>query len=89
MIAGQPPFKAASEYLTFKKIVRLDYAFPPNFPPAARDLIERLLVLDPAARLPLAKISPFIVAANHQPRATLDSALLSRRLTRPAQLALL
>ena len=40
-------------------------------------------------RLPLAKICPFIVAANHQPRGTLDSALLSHRLTRPAQLALL
>ena len=40
-------------------------------------------------RLPLAKICPFIVAANHQPRGTLDSALLSHRLTKPAQLALL
>ena len=40
-------------------------------------------------RLPLGKIGPFIVAANHQPRASLDSALLSSRLVKPAQLALL
>jgi len=51
LLAGRPPFKAASEYLTFQKIVGLEYEFPPGFPPAARDLVERLLVLDPARRL--------------------------------------
>jgi 3-phosphoinositide dependent protein kinase-1 len=51
LLAGRPPFKAASEYLTFQKIVGLDYEFPPGFPAAARDLVERLLVLDPARRL--------------------------------------
>ncbi|KKA27477.1 hypothetical protein TD95_001968 [Thielaviopsis punctulata] len=51
LLAGRPPFKAATEYLTFQKIVNLEYEFPPGFPPAARDLVERLLVLDPARRL--------------------------------------
>ncbi|RDA86618.1 hypothetical protein CP532_1052 [Ophiocordyceps camponoti-leonardi (nom. inval.)] len=51
MLAGRPPFKAASEYLTFQKIVNLDYEFPPGFPPLARDLVERCLVLDPDMRL--------------------------------------
>ncbi|KAL2265147.1 hypothetical protein VTJ83DRAFT_6247 [Remersonia thermophila] len=51
LLVGRPPFKAATEYLTFQKIVGLEYEFPPGFPPAARDLVERCLVLDPARRL--------------------------------------
>jgi 3-phosphoinositide dependent protein kinase-1 len=53
LLSGRPPFKAANEYLTFQKIVGLDYEFPPGFPPVARDLVERLLVLDPSRRLSL------------------------------------
>lgn len=44
MLAGKPPFKAPNEYLTFQKIINLEYTFPPDFPPHARDLIEKLLV---------------------------------------------
>lgn len=51
LLAGRPPFKAGSEYLTFQKIVNLEYDFPHGFPAAARDLVERCLVLDPARRL--------------------------------------
>jgi 3-phosphoinositide dependent protein kinase-1 len=53
LLSGRPPFKAANEYLTFQKIVGLDYEFPQGFPAAARDLVERLLVLDPSRRLSL------------------------------------
>ena len=53
LLAGRPPFKAGNEYQTFQKIVNLDYSFPDGFPPAARDLVEKLLVLDPAERLPI------------------------------------
>lgn len=56
LLAGRPPFKAANEYQTFQKIVGLEYEFPPGFPPAARDLIERLLVLDPSRRLSIEHI---------------------------------
>ncbi|KAK8134067.1 kinase-like domain-containing protein [Apiospora sp. TS-2023a] len=56
LLAGRPPFKGGSEYLTFQKIVELDYTFPPGFPPAAQDLIERLLVLDPERRLTIEHI---------------------------------
>jgi 3-phosphoinositide dependent protein kinase-1 len=51
LLTGRPPFKASNEYQTFQKIVGLDYEFPSGFPPAARDLVERLLVLDPERRL--------------------------------------
>ncbi|RAO64510.1 uncharacterized protein BHQ10_000522 [Talaromyces amestolkiae] len=60
LLAGRPPFKAANEYLTFQKIVALEYEFPTGFPAVARDLVERLLVLDPARRLPIEHIK------NHQ-----------------------
>ena len=56
LLAGRPPFKAANEYLTFQKIVALDYKFPQGFPEVAKDLVERLLVLDPASRLSIEHI---------------------------------
>ena len=56
LLAGRPPFKAANEYLTFQKIVALDYEFPAGFPLVARDLVERLLVLDPTRRLQIEHI---------------------------------
>ncbi len=53
LLAGRPPFKAGNEYQTFQKIVGLEYTFPDRFPVVAKDLIEKLLVLDPADRLPI------------------------------------
>ena len=56
LLAGRPPFKASNEYQTFQKIVALNYEFPKGFPKVAQDLVERLLVLDPAQRLPIEHI---------------------------------
>ncbi|KAG9243487.1 kinase-like domain-containing protein [Calycina marina] len=56
LLAGRPPFKASNEYQTFQKIVNLEYEFPPGFPHAAKDLVERLLVLDPQRRLSIEHI---------------------------------
>lgn len=56
LLAGRPPFKAGNEYQTFQKIVALDFHFPDGFPAVARDLVERLLVLDPSKRLPIEHI---------------------------------
>ena len=60
LLAGRPPFKAGNEYQTFQKIVALDYEFPRGFPEVARDLVERLLVLEPQRRLTIEHIK------NHQ-----------------------
>lgn len=51
MIAGKPPFKATNEYLTFQKIVKLQFAFTAGFPMVIRDLIKKILVLHPKDRL--------------------------------------
>lgn len=56
LLAGRPPFKAGSEFLTFQKIINLEYGFPNGFPPAARDLVERCLVPDPTRRLTIEHI---------------------------------
>lgn len=51
MVSGLPPFRAGSEYLIFQKIINLEYEFPEGFDSDAKDLVEKLLVLDPAERL--------------------------------------
>ena len=56
LLAGRPPFKAGNEYQTFQKIVALEYDFPRGFPAEARDLVERLLVLEPQRRLTIEHI---------------------------------
>ncbi|KAH8547956.1 3-phosphoinositide-dependent protein kinase 1-like protein [Umbelopsis sp. PMI_123] len=51
LLAGKPPFKAATDWLIFEKIRKLDYSFPVSFPAVAKDLVQKLLVLDPQTRL--------------------------------------
>ncbi|XP_040295298.1 3-phosphoinositide-dependent protein kinase 1 [Bufo bufo] len=51
LVAGLPPFRAGNEYLIFQKIIKLEYDFPEKFFPRAKDLVEKLLVLDPTKRL--------------------------------------
>ena len=48
---GRVPFRDGSEYLTFQKILALDYTIPPKCPAAAKDVIEKLLVIDPGKRI--------------------------------------
>ncbi|CAH2091247.1 unnamed protein product [Euphydryas editha] len=51
MISGLPPFRASNDFLTFQKILKMDYEFPEGFPAEAKDLVEKLLVLDHTKRL--------------------------------------
>ena len=51
MLAGRPPFRDASEYLTLERVSTRDFSFPLGFPPDARDLVDRLLADDPPDRL--------------------------------------
>ncbi|KAJ3632062.1 hypothetical protein Zmor_024833 [Zophobas morio] len=51
LIAGWPPFRGGTDYLTFQKVSNLDYTIPDGFPEEAADLIKQILVLDPQQRL--------------------------------------
>lgn len=44
MLSGTSPFKDASEWLIFQRIIARDIRFPDYFSAEARDLIDRLLV---------------------------------------------
>lgn len=51
MISGLPPFRAGSEYLIFQKILERDLQFPDGFNKLAKDLVQRLIQIDPHKRL--------------------------------------
>lgn len=55
---GNPPFKGATEYLTFEKIIHLNYSYNPNspIPNDVRFIIDRILVNDPKKRYKIADI---------------------------------
>lgn len=50
MLSGTSPFKDASEWLIFQRIIARDIRFPDYFSQEARDLVDRLLDLDPSRR---------------------------------------
>lgn len=56
MIAGKPPFKATNEYLTFQKVMKVQYAFTAGFPTVVRDLVKRILVKQMDQRLTISEI---------------------------------
>ncbi|XP_059172685.1 3-phosphoinositide-dependent protein kinase 1-like [Physella acuta] len=50
-LSGSMPFRSGNEYQTFQKIVKVEYDCPEGFPPLAKDLVAKLLVLEPTERL--------------------------------------
>ena len=44
MIVGKPPFRTATDYLTFQRILRRDMEYPEGMDEGARELIDRCLV---------------------------------------------
>jgi aurora kinase, other len=75
-ICGHPPFEAEGQTETCKRIVSLNYKFPPHCSKEAMDFISRLLRRDPKQRMPLSKVKshPWIIhqlaAANAAAAAT-------------------
>ncbi|KAJ7647509.1 kinase-like protein [Roridomyces roridus] len=51
MIAGRFAFNDKSDYLTWQKVKKVEYDFPSGFDAQAQDLVQKLLVHDPLARL--------------------------------------
>ncbi|WVO13382.1 hypothetical protein L204_100997 [Cryptococcus depauperatus] len=49
-ITGKPPFRAATDYLTFQRILKLEMSFPEGFDEQAEELVNSCLKLDPMQR---------------------------------------
>lgn len=44
MLAGMPPFRGATEYLTFQQVLKAEFEFPEKFDEQAKDLVQQMLV---------------------------------------------
>lgn len=62
---GAPPFRGGSEYLIFQKILKLEYDFPDDFSEEAKDIIKKLLVLEPKERLGASDETPYLSLREH------------------------
>lgn len=56
MICGYLPFEDKNTSKLYEKIMKGDFSFPPFVSPDAKDLIGKLLTVDPKARIPICKI---------------------------------
>jgi len=61
-LVGSPPFEAEGQTETYRRIAQVDLKFPPYLSADAKDLMSRVLVRNPKARLPLSECMnhPFI-----------------------------
>ena len=55
-LVGMPPFKAGSEYLTFQKVLHLEYTIPKGLDSDIVNLLQRILILNPEDRIPIKDI---------------------------------
>lgn len=55
---GNPPFKGQTEYLTFEKIINVDYSYKPSLPLPSDvvSIIDQILLADPSKRLTIPQI---------------------------------
>lgn len=53
---GVPPFKGTTEYLTFEKIVAVEYSYRNAVPPSVKEIIDQILVLEPQSRLTIPQL---------------------------------
>jgi len=65
MLTGLPPFQSQSEYLIFQKIQKLEYSFHEGFDEHAKDLIKRLLVIEPSDRIGARDSAPYSSIRSH------------------------
>jgi len=51
LLAGEPPFRGGSDYLTFRRVQARLFHMPEGMPPDAADLVDNLLASNPNERL--------------------------------------
>jgi aurora kinase, other len=55
-LVGSPPFEAAGQQETYRRITNVDLSFPEDMSAEARDLIAKLLVYDTKSRMSLSEV---------------------------------
>lgn len=65
LLSGQHPFWGNHEYQIFQKIVKLEYEIPAGFNADAKDLVTKLLVLDPTQRLGCQEMGGYDTLRSH------------------------
>jgi polo-like kinase 1 len=91
LLIGKPPFETSDTKTTYKRILKNNYSFPSNVPISeeAKDLIKKILLLDPAKRPtlddimahPFIKNNPSKPIVNQQNDSQGSSSLLKKNLT--------
>lgn len=72
MVSGLPPFRSRSEYYIFQKILKLEYEFPEGFCEEAKDLVQKLLVVEADQRLGACDCEGYPSIRSHSFFANLD-----------------
>lgn len=57
---GLPPFKGNTEYLTFEKIIALNYSYRVPVPPMVKDIVDKILVYETLKRLTIPQIQSML-----------------------------
>ncbi|CCF60383.1 hypothetical protein KAFR_0K00280 [Kazachstania africana CBS 2517] len=56
LVVGSPAFEEETKEMTYKRIVKGELKFPEHLPNIVRDLIQRILVIEPSKRMSLKEI---------------------------------
>jgi serine/threonine protein kinase len=67
LLTGTAPFQASNQQAMFEKILKVRINFPKNFPPLAKDLISKMLKVNPIERISIQEIMNHPWMQTHQP----------------------
>lgn len=86
-ITGKSPFRSATEFLTFQKVLQRELVFPEGFDPEAQSLVELLLDLNPAKRPTAAQVKqhPFFASIDWSTIWTIPAPTVRTGLVAPQQ----
>ncbi|KAK6907621.1 AGC/PDK1 protein kinase [Kwoniella mangroviensis CBS 8886] len=84
-LTGKPPFRGATDYLTFQKILKREMEFPDGFDEDAKALVDLILNLDPAQRPSVQDIKshPFFALTDFSNIWTIPAPAMATGLTQP------
>jgi 3-phosphoinositide dependent protein kinase-1 len=87
LITGKPPFRGATDYLTFQKILKREFEYPSGFDEEAKSMIELVLNPDPTLRPSPAEIKshPFFASTDFSSLWTSAAPTITSGLTKPIQ----